>query len=849
MIPIRLELYNFLAYRGPVMLDLEGLHVACLAGANGAGKSSLLDAMTWALWGKARARRDDELIHYDMPDMRVSFDFSLGGDLYQVVRYRSREARGRSLLNLSILDGDEWRSIGEATLRGTQARINNLLRLDYDTFINSVLLLQDRADEFTLKTPAERKRILAEILGLSAWEVYEERAKIRLRHIEQEQGQLGAELDHIAGELAREDEYQQALIEALREKDELKEQLDQVEARVHQIEQARSQQKSLQERQTDFLRRIAQAERELERVGRDIQAQYERIERFRATQEAREEIEAGYAGLLAARQAERDLGDRLMVQTDLLQRQSDLREAIFRARGELEAEARALETRIADLEWAIAEALEDSDLGGVGAEIAGLEAKQAERDDLRDQVAALKEEAAALHATNRTLSAEMRALEMQIEQVKDVAEPACPLCGQPLDETHRQELLAQFEQEGREKGEVWRANHARLDEITDAIEDMGRRVGALDGELRRLPALRERQAVLIERDSRASLASEGLKEAQARREQVRAALDAEDYAHDVRAELDDVRAQLIELGYDDAAHQAARARIDEYQAFEWRKADLDHALEEIPQAEGTIADLQKQAAAWQATLDEDRAALDTIAADLDALAEELADAEQVEAEYNRLRDEVSNADLRVGAAQQRLDALDARRLRQSQLADRAHQLADQQAIYDELRTAFGKNGVPAMIIDAAIPEIQNAANDLLARLTDGRLTLELSTQREKVTGGIAETLDIRIHEGGSTRDYDLFSGGESFRINFALRIALSKLLARRAGAQLRTLVIDEGFGSQDAQGRERLVEAIHAIRDDFDLILVITHIDELKDAFPVRIEVTKTPAGSQIDVM
>jgi exonuclease SbcC len=849
MIPIRLELYNFLAYRGPVMLDLEGLHVACLAGANGAGKSSLLDAMTWALWGKARARRDDELIHYDMPDMRVSFDFSLGGDLYQVVRYRSREARGRSLLNLSILDGDEWRSIGEATLRGTQARINNLLRLDYDTFINSVLLLQDRADEFTLKTPAERKRILAEILGLSAWEVYEERAKIRLRHIEQEQGQLGAELDHIAGELAREDEYQQALIEALREKDELKEQLDQVEARVHQIEQARSQQKSLQERQTDFLRRIAQAERELERVGRDIQAQYERIERFRATQEAREEIEAGYAGLLAARQAERDLGDRLMVQTDLLQRQSDLREAIFRARGELEAEARALETRIADLERAIAEALEDSDLGGVGTEIAGLEAKQAERDDLRDQVAALKEEAAALHATNRTLSAEMRALEMQIEQVKDVAEPACPLCGQPLDETHRQELLAQFEQEGREKGEVWRANHARLDEITDAIEDMGRRVGALDGELRRLPALRERQAVLIERDSRASLASEGLKEAQARREQVRAALDAEDYAHDVRAELDDVRAQLIELGYDDAAHQAARARIDEYQAFEWRKADLDHALEEIPQAEGTIADLQKQAAAWQATLDEDRAALDTIAADLDALAEELADAEQVEAEYNRLRDEVSNADLRVGAAQQRLDALDARRLRQSQLADRAHQLADQQAIYDELRTAFGKNGVPAMIIDAAIPEIQNAANDLLARLTDGRLTLELSTQREKVTGGIAETLDIRIHEGGSTRDYDLFSGGESFRINFALRIALSKLLARRAGAQLRTLVIDEGFGSQDAQGRERLVEAIHAIRDDFDLILVITHIDELKDAFPVRIEVTKTPAGSQIDVV
>jgi len=72
---------------------------------------------------------------------------------------------------------------------------------------------------------------------------------------------------------------------------------------------------------------------------------------------------------------------------------------------------------------------------------------------------------------------------------------------------------------------------------------------------------------------------------------------------------------------------------------------------------------------------------------------------------------------------------------------------------------------------------------------------------------------------------------------------------RRAGAQLQTLVIDEGFGTQDAQGRERLVEAINAIQDDFARVLVITHIDELKDAFPVRIEVTKTPEGSVVKVV
>jgi exonuclease SbcC len=80
-------------------------------------------------------------------------------------------------------------------------------------------------------------------------------------------------------------------------------------------------------------------------------------------------------------------------------------------------------------------------------------------------------------------------------------------------------------------------------------------------------------------------------------------------------------------------------------------------------------------------------------------------------------------------------------------------------------------------------------------------------------------------------------------------LALSRLLARRAGAQLRTLILDEGFGTQDAQGRERLVQAINIIQDEFDLILVITHIDELKEAFPARIEVTKTPAGSLIELV
>ena len=108
MIPLQLRVRNFMCYRDNVPpLVFEGIHLACLAGANGHGKSALLDAMTWALWGKARAKRDDELIHQGETEMEVEFTFDLGGTVYRVLRKRDSAQRGRTLLDLQAQhDGD-----------------------------------------------------------------------------------------------------------------------------------------------------------------------------------------------------------------------------------------------------------------------------------------------------------------------------------------------------------------------------------------------------------------------------------------------------------------------------------------------------------------------------------------------------------------------------------------------------------------------------------------------------------------------------------------------------------------------------------------------------------------------
>ena len=124
------------------------------------------------------------------------------------------------------------------------------------------------------------------------------------------------------------------------------------------------------------------------------------------------------------------------------------------------------------------------------------------------------------------------------------------------------------------------------------------------------------------------------------------------------------------------------------------------------------------------------------------------------------------------------------------------------AIRRPLITALLVTGAIALFSDVPL----NIANELLERLSGGTMTVRFVTQaayKDKSRDDLRETLDIQISDGVGMRDYEMFSGGEAFRVNFAIRLALSEVLAQRAGARLQTLVIDEGFGSQDALGRQR----------------------------------------------
>ena len=212
MIPLHLRIAGFLSYHDPVELGFEAVNLACISGHNGAGKSSLLDAFTWSLFGEARGKGADVInLSTDVKAAEVALTFQYEGNVYRVQRTLPRNKS--TVLEFQVLDGEKWgadnakwRPLTEKTTRDTQTRIEQTLRLDYETFINASFFLQGKADQFTQKKASDRKAVLSSVLGLEIWDTYKNRTAERRRVLEAEVTEIDGRVAEIDAELSEEDE-------------------------------------------------------------------------------------------------------------------------------------------------------------------------------------------------------------------------------------------------------------------------------------------------------------------------------------------------------------------------------------------------------------------------------------------------------------------------------------------------------------------------------------------------------------------------------------------------------------------------------------------------------------------
>ncbi len=855
MIPIKLQMRNFMCYRDNVPpLSLDGIHTVCICGDNGNGKSSLIDAMTWALWGKARATSDDDLIHQGQTEMEVEFDFAVGKQPYRIIRKRSKPRRrggaGQTILEFQIATGEGFRSITGDSVSQTQQKIIDVLHMDYTTFVNSAFLRQGHADEFTEQPPAKRKEVLANILELSVYDQLEEQAKNLAKEQEIEKTQLESAIKDISDELAQKPVYEAELEQAQTELSRIETILEEQESRLNHLRQDKESLENKKLQLAQLEEHISKAKRELERWDEQVRQHLSRLKEYEELITRRSTIEDGYSQFTEAKKLSDELDQKFRQLVTLERQKSQLDSKIKEAGQSLITGHAVTQNRIAELE-AISQRLPRFRDEFQQMQVEWRQLTEAEEilHQKRRSSQELRAQVHYLESSQTQLEKEIVEIEEKLSLLATQSDAKCPLCETELGVDERRRIETKYKADRHNKSDSLKANQAELAHQKTVLGSLEREISQLEARLNQDKASAQSKASILGKEiTEAEEASNKLREERTRLAEIEQHLAKKDFALMEQEALHEVDSELARLGYDSQQHEQVRHRLTELEQYEAVKRKLEEADRLFNQEREAVSRAEQAVKELRSSLEADNQKRQDLTTELSLFLQLVSDLAQAEAEHQALAAQQKQAQegmWGVKAKLQRCSELEMKKTEKERLLSEA---AKQEKVYRDLAQAFGKRGIQAMLIEMALPEIEAEANNLLGRMTDNRMHVKIETQRETKKGSLLETLDINVSDELGTRNYEMFSGGEAFRINFAIRIALSKLLAKRAGAPLPTLIIDEGFGTQDSFGLEKLKEAINSIQDDFDKLIVITHIEELKDAFPTRIDVIKTAEGSTLSL-
>jgi exonuclease SbcC len=786
----RLALRNYRKFR-ELEVDLpEGL--VAIVGRNGMGKSTLIEAVAFALYGtdasRTRARGVRREGARPSEPCSVTLEFTLHNEPYRIVR---RLTGVHEKQDVALYHGSE------PTPRATQARavqeeMRRLLGMDYLTFTRSVLARQKEVNVLSEARPEERRKAVRKMLGIEAVRTAMDRARAELRDTSQ---RFTARQEALA-----------ALPELLCQEDVLRPML--LEVRRNAAEVARRAKAATGEAQA--------AERELrawdaQRTAyEDLSQELKGVEvALDAGGKALQELQAQVATSEQAEAERRALEPREREFQQVSRKKEQLDQALGQHQGRvaLEKQLQRLERAVAALDAKLEEARTRE---AKGAELP--EARRSASEALKGLKLQLRaRERAALEGQKALERADTR-LQAARERVRTLREVGasggeCPTCLQKLGTSYRAAVKAldaearAVEQE--RKAQALQTKQA-LEEAAAAKADVTR----AEGHLQALEVKLTRHA----EDARAVRAL--VQEREGQREQLKAQ----------RAELK----RLTAVRYDAAEHRALTKQLtglrrlhDRFERMGQEAGHLPGLQERRKEAEGGLRTLRRR----QARLEQQRGALGfeperyrAAQARRERASEQERTAQAAHTDASRM---LATCEEQARQLHERITALeqDARKL---------------QAEREELRyleTVVGLlNAFQAELITRVKPALEESASELLNQMTRGRYP-QLS---------LDDDYEISLHDGGQAHPLERFSGGEEDLANLCLRIAISQLVGLRAGADTSSmLVLDEVFGSQDAERRERILGALHHLQGIFQQVLLITHLEDVHERVPHMLRVSE----------
>ena len=834
-------------------IDFAALSLTVISGHNGAGKSTLIDAITWALWTQTRAVSSDDnsVISEGQEEAQVIFDFKADIDEYRVVRRRKRakstKGADKTTVDLYVKHNDDWSNISEDSVSKTNAKIATVLRMNYATFSASAFLRQGQSANFSEKSPGERKAVLTQILGLEEYDNYAQAAKEQISVLKNSiismEGQLGA----LQQSTSSVESLQEELVQSQEEVGVLHKKYQETQ-NTYQINAARLSAVNLQkERLDDCQKALRENQNHQQKTVSQIESMQLKQNEAMQTLQRRQEIEEG-------EQKYRQNEEELLKQLKNREKYNELYQQTLQAQNIVNAKR-------VEIEAFLKSKTEEKERLSLSAStiffnelIDTAENELKDIQKIADTISTEQETLTQALAQNKwqqsTFFAQINNVLQNLGNLQSTNTNDCPLCHQELTKNKRDCLIARYNEQHSEIQKQMSALDEKIKtceyKLSENKEILKQANASLKQKTEKAAALQGQRQMAYEQQQQNAKILEQINEVIEKYEN---ALQKEAFCAEARLIINDCQQRLLDLNYNDQKYKDLGKQSENLKQYQALAQDLKYAQQRHEEACWQKKTLRES---WQTLKQDEQEKLSL----QEKLTAELKEADLIQEQtqesqngYRQAQQELETAQKRLAVVQNRLDEAQQKSVRSKEITQTIAQANDQSALYETLQKAFGKNGVQAMIMEIIVPEISDEANRILLRMTDGRLTISLETQKTaKTTGELKDTLDIVIGDELGTRHYEMYSGGEKFRIDFAIRIALSKVLAKRSGVPLPIVIIDEGFGTQDQNGIEHLKEAIAAIANDFEKIFVITHIEELKEFFPSRINVRKDADGSVVTI-
>lgn len=772
----RLRLLNFRQH-ADTSIDFDD-GITGIIGPNGAGKTTILEAIGWALYGKPAARGRRETIRFirapERSPVRVELDFDLAGHRYRVVRELTRAE--------VFLDGDV--SPIATSTNGVTEMLQRRLGMSRTEFYNTYFAGQKELSVMASMGPVERAQFLSRVLGYEKLRAAQDLVRNQRKLLVAELSGLRTSMpdaDLVTRTLA---EAERRVADARRFAEERQREFADCAGRLAVLtprwEEAQSQREQWQQSISELQvaeSRIAALTADGERVGSDLS-----------------EILLASVELEDLRQRTAALADRTgeLQRLDELYRAEGRRETLHEALTELEAELIGLQERRVRL--ANSPALEEEATVALEAKRAELEDTQGRLEERRTAWVRMRQEA----QTKLTALLQQHGdLKLQLERVESLgSEGACPTCSRVLGETF-DKVVGRIREQVEEvtvDGKYFRSRVDQLEEMPDEVKQLDERRRILTQEAGALErALAKAQSAVQE------MAQVGRE--LAAKEQRRVQLVQE--------------IASIPGGFDAERRAAVRAEIDQLTPLAARAERLAALVEREPQIKHEYERIATSLLAQRARAQELRAARDsanfaehaflTLRAEFESAAEagHKAEVARVEAD-SELR---TAREVLAGARQASEDL--------RRMEERAAALMRDRRLHDELDRGFSdlRTDLNAQLR----PELSELASSFLAELTDGRYTeLELT-----------DSYDLVVLEDGVPKP--VISGGEEDLASLVLRLAISQMIAERAGQAFSLLILDEVFGSLDESRRHNVVDLLRSLNDRFEQVILITHIESVRD--------------------